>query len=177
MIIDRNELVAVGIVRKPFGVRGQCAVSGFGSTLSVLSAPVRLWVGTDAQVARQMEIVELSQNAKGFLCRFAGCEDMDAAGAFREHYLFCEQKSLPDLGNGQHYSFELVGLTVVAAEDDSAIGVVVGVESYPTVDSLEVRCENGTTILVSLTPGVVQDVDKPAGRIIVNKSAIEEMLA
>jgi len=171
-----EEPVAIGVVRKPFGIAGQCYVSAFGDTMSYLKAPFDILIGKDAAGAVPIKVTELRQSPKGFTLRFDGVADMNAAEKLRDAMLFLNNADLPQLNNGKHYSFELVGLTVVAQEDQSAIGVVVGVESYPTVDCLDVRRENGTTFLLSMTPGVVQKIDKQAGCVVVMKSAIAELL-
>jgi 16S rRNA processing protein RimM len=171
-----NEPVAIGIVRKPHGVRGECCVSGFGDTLSLMSAPVKLWLGRDEKTAREMTVTEIKENPKGFICRFEGCDTMDSAEALRDLLLFCGSGSLPELDKGRHYSFELEGLTVVAEEDGKAIGTVIDVESYPTVDCIDVRLDNGATLAIAMTPGVIKRVDKAEGSITVSRSAIEELL-
>jgi 16S rRNA processing protein RimM len=170
-----NEPVAIGIVRKPHGVRGQCCVSGFGDTLAQLSAPVKICLGSDATSARQVTVTEIRENPKGFLCRFEGCDTMDSAEALRDQLLFCDGASLPQLDKGKHYGFELVGLTVVADEDGKTLGTVTDVESYPTVDCIEVRQENGAMTTIAMTPGVIKRVDKAEGSITVSRSAIEEL--
>lgn len=172
-----NDPVAIGIVRKPHGVRGQCCVSGFGDTLHQMDAPVKLWLGRDAQSAQEMTLTEVSENPKGFLCRFEGCDSMDSAEKLRDQLLFCGSGSLPELDKGKHYGFELEGMTVVTEEAGNPVGIVTAVESYPTVDCLEVRRDNGETLIVSMTPGVVKKVDKTAGTITVSRSATEELIA
>jgi 16S rRNA processing protein RimM len=174
-----NDPVAIGIVRKPHGVRGQCCVSGFGDTLAQLDAPVKLWLGRDAQSAQEMTLTQISENPKGFLCRFDGCDSMESAEKLRDQLLFCGSGSLPVLDKGKHYGFELEGLTVVTEDAGKAgnpIGIVTAVESYPTVDCLDVRRESGETLIVAMTPGVIKKVDKVEGTITVSRSAIEELL-
>jgi 16S rRNA processing protein RimM len=171
-----SELVAIGIVRKPHGVRGQCCVNGFGDTLAQVSAPVKLWLGRDEKTAREITVSEIRETPKGFICRFGGCDTMDSAEALRDHLLFCGSGSLPELDKGKHYGFELEGLTVVAGEDGKAIGTVIDVETYPTVDCIDVRLDNGSTVVIAMTPGVVRSVNKSEGTITVSRSAIEELL-
>jgi 16S rRNA processing protein RimM len=172
-----NEPVAIGIVRKPHGVHGQCCVSGFGDTLSQIRTPARLLLGIDEQSAKEVLVTELRQNPKGFICRFAGYDDMNAAETLRDHMLFCDSNDLPALDKGRHYGFELLGLTVVAEEDGAVLGTVTEVESFPTVDSLEVRRENGTMISIAMTPGAILSVNKGEGTITVARAAIDEIRA
>jgi 16S rRNA processing protein RimM len=171
-----NEPVAIGVVRKPFGVVGQCYVSAFGDTLSRLRAPFSILAGKDAQTATLCTVTESRQSPKGFTVRFLGIETMNAAETMRDAMLFVDSKDLPDLGDGKHYSFELIGCTVIAFEDKTSLGTVVDVESYPTVDCLVVRRENGATFLLSMLPDIVKQVDKQARLVVVMKSAVEDLL-
>jgi 16S rRNA processing protein RimM len=174
-----DECVAIGVVRKPHGVHGQCAVSGFGDTLSRLSAPVKLWLGTDAdaKTAREITVTEIRENPKGFICSFQGCDDMDSAGALRDRLLFCGVGSLPRLDKGTHYGFELEALIVVAEEDGATIGIVSAVEEYPSIACLVVRKDDGTTIEIAMAPGVVKAIDKENGTITVSRTSLEALLA
>jgi 16S rRNA processing protein RimM len=171
-----QEPVAIGVVRKPHGIRGQCAVSGFGATLAKLTPPLKLRLGRDAQTAREITVIEIRETPKGFTCTFDGCNDMDSAEGFRDQLLFCDSGDLPELDDKTHYGFELEGLTVVAHEDNGVIGTVTAVESYPTVDCIEVRRDDGTVVVIAMTPGVVKTVDKRSGTITVSRSAIQELL-
>jgi len=167
-----QDRVAIGIVRKPHGLRGQVCVSGFGNTLAQCRVPVKLWLGRDAQSAREITVTEMSENPKGFICTINGYGDMDAAETLRDHLLFCGRASLPELDKGTHYSYELEGLLVVGEEDGKPIGIVTDVENYPTVDCLEVRQDNGSTISIAMTPGVIRSIDKAEGIITVSQNVL-----
>jgi 16S rRNA processing protein RimM len=171
-----REPVAIGVVRKPHGVRGQCCVSGFGTTLSKLCAPVKLRLGRDTQTSRDIMVREIRETPKGFICAFDGCDDMDSAEGLRDLYLFCDSNDLPALDDKTHYGFELEGMTVAAEEDGTMIGMVTAVESYPTVDCIEVLRDDGTVVVIAMTPGVIKSVDKHSGAITVSRSAIQELL-
>ena len=69
-----------------------------------------------------------------------------------------------------------VGYMVLGIGTGNPIGIVTSVESYPTVDCLDVRRESGETLIVAMTPGVIKKVDKVEGTITVSRSAIEELL-
>jgi 16S rRNA processing protein RimM len=172
-----HEPVAIGVVRKPHGIHGQCSVNGFGYTLAKLCAPVKLRLGRDAQTATEIMVMEIRENPKGFICTFDGYGDMNSAEGLRDQLLFCDSNDLPELDDKTHYGFELEGLTVVAEEDGAAIGTVTAVESYPTVDCIEVLRDNGGVVVIAMTPGVVKSVDKRSGTITVSRSAVEELLA
>jgi 16S rRNA processing protein RimM len=171
-----GDFVAIGIIRKPVGLKGQCYVDAFGATLPGLRPPAPLRAGRDSVGTQELVLQELRQSPKGFVCRFEGYGDLDAAGALRGLYLFYGRDKLPRPPKGRHYHFELVGLTVVEDETGRAVGTVTEVQKFPAAEALEVRKENGETILISMSQGVVKAVDTGAGVIRVSAAALEEIL-
>jgi 16S rRNA processing protein RimM len=170
------DMVAIGVIRRPVGLKGKCYVDAFGKTLPGLVPPVRLWGGSAPSNVREIALREIRSSPRGLVCKFEGFDDMDAAGALRGWYLFCGREKLPPLPPGSHYHFELEGLTVIAAESGRAVGIVSAVQSYPAADALEVRKEDGSTILVSMTPGTMPAVDIERGTVAISESALEEIL-
>ena len=75
-----------------------------------------------------------------------------------------------------YYHFELEGLTVVEHETERTIGIVTSVQNFPTVDALEVRKLDGSTVLVSMTEGIIKAVDPAQGVIRVSGAALEEIV-
>ncbi|HUI92932.1 MAG TPA: ribosome maturation factor RimM [Chitinivibrionales bacterium] len=171
-----GDLVAIGIIRKPVGLKGQCYVDAFGATLAALKPPARLRAGRDLQAKQELVLQELRPSPKGLVCRFEGFGDLDTAGTLRGLYLFCGRDKLPKPPKGRHYHFELVGLTVVEDETGRAIGSVTEVQKYPAAEVLEVKKENGETVLISMAGGTVKSVDNAAGVIKISGAALEEIL-
>jgi 16S rRNA processing protein RimM len=171
-----DSLVAIGMVRKPVGLSGACYVEAFGATLASLHPPVALRAGTDPAGARELVVRSIRKGARGPVCFFEGIDTVDAAGPLRGWYLFCGRDLLPKLPEGRHYHFELEGLAVKGAGSGRLVGTVVAVRNYPTVDALEVRKEDGSTILISMTRETITAVDAAHGAVTVAESAIEEIL-
>jgi 16S rRNA processing protein RimM len=171
-----GDLIAIGVIRRPKGLQGDCYVNAFGTTLPSLKPPVTLVAGPDSARTQQLVLCSLRVSPQGYLCRFEGRQNMDSAGDLRGFYLFCSRDMLPKLPGGKHYHFELEGLTVVTDGTGQTVGTVISVQSFPTADALEVRKDDGSTILVSMTAGVIQAVDVQEGVIRVSGSAIEEIV-
>lgn len=174
--IGADSLVAIGMVRRPVGLKGECYAEAFGATLESLSPPAALRGGTDPATTRELVLRTMRKTPRGPVCSFEGIDDVDAAGTLRGWYLFCGRDLLPPLPKGRHYHFELEGLTVRGAESGRLIGTVAAVRSYPTVDALEVRKGDGSTILISMTGETVKAVDTARGAVTVAESAIEEIV-
>jgi 16S rRNA processing protein RimM len=173
---DRSERIAIGCVRKPFGLRGQFYADGFGKALGSLSIPSRVLCGKTEQGAKPFTICELKETPRGFIGRFEGIGTIEDAQQFRGTYLFLEKNELPDLGSNEYYHFELEGMTVIAMPAETAAGVVIEMQSFPTTDALVVRKTDGSTVLVALNSGFIQKIDRENGNIFVIESALEEIV-
>ena len=75
------------------------------------------------------------------------------------------ESELPELGPGEFYCYQLVGLDVVDAEG-GALGKVAEVLSNPGNDVLVVR-GGGKERLIPMVDRVVRSVDVPGGQIVV----------
>jgi 16S rRNA processing protein RimM len=170
-----ENLIAIGAIRRPFGLKGHCYVEPLGETLCKLNTPFVLLGGPDPATVRELVLLQLRDGPRGPLCKFQGIDDVDAAGTLRGWYLFCKRTQLPPLAEGKHYHFELEGLSVVGGESGKLIGTIVSVREYPTVDALDVRKEDGSIIAIPMTPDAIKSVDKGTGVVTVSEAAIEEV--
>jgi 16S rRNA processing protein RimM len=170
------QLIAIGQVRKPFGLKGHCYVDGFGSGLARLKSPCPVLVGPGETQARPVVIAELKSSPRGFVCRFDGAGDRDAAEAFRDVFIFVDQSELAPLKGNEFYHFELEGMTVVTAREQKPVGVVLNVENFPTVDALNVRKEDGSMIIIALGKGIIEKIDRENKCVVVSDSALEQII-
>jgi 16S rRNA processing protein RimM len=171
------QLIAIGRVRKPFGLKGQFYADAFGKALGMLRAPKKVFCGRDEAGTVPIALVEIRETPRGFLGRFEGCETVEDAERFRGTYLFLKKSELPGLENNEYYHFELEGMTVVAEQIDKPVGVVVEMQSFPTTDALVVRKEDGSTILVPMNKDFIKKIDRDKGCVVVNASALEAIVA
>jgi 16S rRNA processing protein RimM len=173
---DQSDLIAIGCVRKPFGLRGQFYADAFGKALGALQIPKRVLCGKDETGAKPFIISELKETPRGFTGRFEGINTVEEAQQFRGAYLFLDKDELPGLGTKEYYHFELKGMSIIAMPAEKAVGVVVDMESFPTTDALVVRKDDGSTVLVPMNSGCIQKIDRENGNILVNGSALEDFV-
>jgi 16S rRNA processing protein RimM len=170
------ELIAIGQVRKPFGLKGHCYVDGYGRGLAGLTPPCRVLLGPDEQRTRSVVILELRASPRGYVCRFEGTGDRDGAETLREGFLFLEKTGLPALKGNEYYQYELEGMTVVTSGAGQPVGVVTDVQNFPTMDALNVRKGDGSTVLIAMGKGIIEKIDRNKKNIIVSESALEQIL-
>ncbi|MBN2189381.1 MAG: 16S rRNA processing protein RimM [Chitinispirillaceae bacterium] len=174
--MSSEEWIAVGIVRRPVGLRGLCAVEPFGATLAALRAPAEVRIGKDIAGAGRVIIEELVLLPNGLRCGFESRKDRTAVEGLRGSLIFIEKKALPVRAEGSYYHFELKGAGVYSDRDGGRIGTVVEVHHFPASDTLEVEREGGAPLLLPLSDQAVAAIDTVGGRITVRQSFVEELL-
>ena len=103
-----------------------------------------------------------------FIAKFDGVDDRDAAEALCNVTLYVAREKLPEVAqDGTFYHADLVGLAAVT-RDKSAFGEVIAVQNFGAGDILEIRREDGSTLLLPFTEDAVPEIDIAGGRIIVD---------
>ena len=174
--VGGGERIAIGRVRKPFGVRGQFYADGFGKALGALRTPARVFRGPNEADATAVTIVEIKGTQRGYIGKFEDITTIEEAQTVRGAFLFIEKNELPNLGNNEYYHFELEGMAVVDQETGKPLGVVTEMQSFPTTDALVVRKDDGRTVLIAMNNGIVQKIDRDKGCVSVRGSALEEIV-
>ena len=146
----------VGRVAKAHGLRGEVVIMPITNQPARFDAGVELWHGD-----RVLQIVTSRPHQGGFLVRFAGFDDRNAAETLRGATRAAE--SLADAPPGEIWVHELIGAEV-RDRGGTPIGRVASVEANPAHDLLVL--ERGELIpmvfVVDHMPGVVT-VDLPDG--------------
>jgi 16S rRNA processing protein RimM len=167
--------VEIGFVQKPVGLEGWCAVSSQGGTLGGLRLPFGVFLGARGRVPVERRLLAIRRSPKGFACLFEGCDNRECAEQLRGLSVLVPENCLPPLPGARFYHFELAGMSVVSGASGAVLGVVAEVHDYPTVDALEVRKEDGQSVLVPMTGEYINSIDKKIGRITVSVSSLDDI--
>jgi 16S rRNA processing protein RimM len=167
---EESNLVIVGKVRKAQGIKGELLVESLSdSGESTFSAGRRLIAGNAAgDVLPRPKglpgegpielVISRSRPFKGgWLIIVEGIEDRSEAEKWRGRYLLAPQSDLEPPGENEVYLHDLVNLAVENS-DGSVVGRVNGYYELPQGLMLEIRNENGETLL-PYRPEVVAHVD------------------
>ncbi|MCC5950349.1 MAG: 16S rRNA processing protein RimM [Nitriliruptoraceae bacterium] len=163
---DDAELVVIGRIVKPHGIRGELAVD----PLSDVSG--RFDTGTEVVVGTTPRVIASARAHQGrVLVTFEGIGDRTAAELLRGQVL----RAAPvDIEDSEHYfAHELVGLSV-RAEDGRELGTVSALIELPPAagyDLLEVTRADGSSWLlpdVDEHVEVVVDADEQASLLVVD---------
>jgi 16S rRNA processing protein RimM len=156
-VADATELVTIGRIEKPFGVRGEVRVRSLsdvpgrfeGLTTVTLEAPSGKTVATTVRSVRAMH--------GAYVLGLDACSTPEEAAMFRGWVVKIPQGSAPPLPQGQYYEYELIGLSV-RDETGHALGTLAEILETPGNHVFVVRGEGGE-MLIPATKDAVAAVD------------------
>jgi 16S rRNA processing protein RimM len=150
-----DELVRIGRVVKPHGIRGELVVEPSGDTLAGMSAGDSIHIGSDVYV-----IAGLRPHQGRILVGVEGVPDRNAAELLRGAAVCIASADLPGLEDGEWYAGDLLGWTV-ADRVHGELGVVTAVVPAPAHDYLQV----GKSQLIPMVRDWLDRLDPEARRI------------
>ena len=154
--------VVVGIAVGAHGLHGEVRVLPQTDFPERLAQRGELWVeqGGQGRLCR-VEGGRLQAGKGLVLLRLEGCRDRTAAEALRGAVLKIRPADVVPLGPGEYYEWQIVGLEVVTGSGE-AVGRVTQI-LHTGANDVYVVGER----LIPAIPEVIQSVDLPAGRIVI----------
>ena len=159
---DTKGRVAVGRINGAWGLRGHVKVTPYTSNAERFRPDSVLLL--DGVPARVLDV----RTPKGYPCvQFEGYRDRTAAGTLAGTIIEVEESELPELPEGEHYVYDLIGLTVVTTDGD-AIGRLHQVLHTAANDVYLVRRPGAKDALVPAIADVVVEIDIAGGRMVID---------
>ncbi len=157
--VDR---AAIGVVRKPHGIKGGLKVTLYSIDLDTLQSLERLFVNTGNNW-KQLSL----KNCQGYddfaIINFNEIKDRTEAETYRDLEIYTDREALPELENGEYYIEDLVDCGVVD-EQNKSLGKVVEVIATGAHEILVVKQDESET-LIPLVDEWIVEVDINAQRI------------
>jgi 16S rRNA processing protein RimM len=137
------ELVPLGVLGRPYGLKGELRVNLFDSSSEVLLGLREVYLAAPAvedELASppHLEVVRCRRQGNDTVLRLEHIADRTAAETYRGSTVLVPRSALPEPDEGEYYDFSLIGLEV-RAPDGHPLGQVVAVEHPPANDVLVVR--------------------------------------
>lgn len=156
-----DDVVTLGRVEKPHGVRGAVRVRPYGDPESLAAyGPVTLPGG------RRAGVRVLSTGRGTALCAIEGVADRDAAEALRGVHLAIPRSALPIPEDGSFYHADLVGLSAYDPGGEEW-GRVIAVHNFGAGDIVEIQPVQGASVLIPFTRESVPEVNLEIRRLVV----------
>ena len=158
-----EELVIVGRVRRPHGVRGEVLIEPLTDEPDAVYASGRRVFGGTVEGpmpgdAPELTVIETRPFKDGLLVRFEEIGDRTAAELWNGRLLLVPESELTPLEEGEVYQHELKGMTVELSSGE-VVGEVTDVFEVPQGLLLDVARERGT-VLVPFSGDIIVGVDR-----------------
>jgi 16S rRNA processing protein RimM len=162
---SQDRRVRVGRISGLFGVKGWVKLYSYTEPREGLLEYDPLMLGENEDW-RPVRLAEARVHGKGLIGLFEGIEDRDQAAALVGLELTVSRSQLPDMGSGEVYWVDLIGLAVDNV-DGEALGTVERLLETGANDVLVVTGER-ERLIPFVRDQVVKEIDLAAGRIVVD---------
>lgn len=138
---DLDAWVPLAEIARPHGVRGEVRLKLFNKASDVLldqdEVLVRLTDGEEHEVS----VVSARRADEAILMKLFSVDDRDRADELRGALICVRRRDFPATAEGEFYTIDIVGAEV--RMNGVKLGVVTDIMSYPTVETLIVRGDDG----------------------------------
>ena len=156
---EESPLVNVGLIVKPFGLRGRVVVE------PLTDFPERFAPGSALLIAGERYQVTAGRAQKGrWVLKLKGVDKPEQAEELRGLYMQVHESELFPLPKGEYYRFQVVGLLAVTP-DGEEVGRVAEVLQTGANDVYLIIGPGGERLVPAL-PQFVREVDLEAGRMV-----------
>lgn len=166
MTVKETDLLEVGVVIGPHGLRGDIKVNPLPTGDLALPGARKVYLKDSKGLLAQYDAVRSSPHKQNILLRLAGLETLAAVEPLINSSVWMAKDDLPELEEDRFYWSDLEGLEVVD-EREGRLGRVVGMFSTPAHDILEVEGPSGETLIPAIEPFLVK-LDRDKGLLHVN---------
>jgi 16S rRNA processing protein RimM len=157
------ELVTVGRIVRPHGVRGVVRMLSYSDDPTRLEGVQRLFLDLDGRSERASCVV--GYRGTCVLLQLEGVETRSDAEALRDVCVQAKVEDLPPLEEGEYFAHDLLGLEVATA-DGEVVGHVVEVVSLPASDMYVVDT-GSKRVFIPAVGRIVRVIDMAARRMVV----------
>lgn len=109
---EPDELITVGKILKPFGVGGEVRVQSLTDVPGRLEGLDDVILETHSGELISTKVSHVRVDKRSYLLKFSAFSTPEEARRFQHAWLKIPKQQMPPLPPGEHYQFELIGLTV-----------------------------------------------------------------
>lgn len=160
-----DEFLAVGVVSRAHGIRGEVSVQPLSEVESRFKAGSTLLLGPDGD--RRLEVATARKHGHRLLVKFEDVDDRDAAESLRGRVLLVRQEEAPPLPEDRYWVHEVVGIEVLT-QDGRSLGKVREVLHNQANDVWLVE-GGGRDLLIPALRDVVVNVDPAERRAVIRE--------
>ncbi len=163
--MEKGLWLAIGVVRKPHGVKGKINVTPLAEPPGVFYSLEEVLVGETPRLAKPYRVIQVQFMKKAVLLQLEGLHPQEAAESVGS-LLWVRREQLPPLEEGEYYYQDLMGMAVLSLRGED-LGLVEGV--IQTGDSHVLVCKKqGRELLIPFIRGVIKELDQDKGTLLVD---------
>lgn len=147
--------LAIGFLRRPHGVNGEIIMDLHTDFPDRIKPGRKVYIGEDHT---SFTIGSTRVHGTGLLVKLRGSDSPEAAGRFRNQWVYVKSSEVPALPEGKIYKHQLIGLTVTT-DEGGKLGVLHEVLETGANDVYVVLKEDGKEILLPAIPDVILQVN------------------
>ena len=159
------DMVVMGRVVGAYGVKGWVKILPYTEATENLCDYERWWIQR-AGAWKEWQVVGVALHGNTVVAQLDGIDDREAAALLKGSDLAVPREALPPVEEDEHYWADLIGLDVVNKQGE-VLGRVAGHVYNGAHDVMRVE-RDGAERLIPYVGAVVQEVDVPGRRIVVD---------
>jgi 16S rRNA processing protein RimM len=144
-----NKTVTLAAVSGAHGVTGEVRLKLFAENIDSIKRYKSFNEGA-------LTLKSLRPTKDGAIARFVEITDRNMAEKLRSTVLTVPREALPELGEGEYYFSDLLGLPCVST-DGTDLGKCVAVENFGAGDVLEIQKADGKKFMVPMNANAVPE--------------------
>ncbi|MBK8169234.1 MAG: 16S rRNA processing protein RimM [Sandaracinaceae bacterium] len=169
MPVDKDALVALGVIARPHGIRGEVRVHLFNPDSSLLLDSDQVFLRTKERTwAVDVKRARMDK-ADAVLMQLEHTDTRNDAETLRGTEVCVPRAALPKVDAGEFYHVDAIGLSVVN-EQGKVLGRVEQVVRYPAADCFLVSSDDGLREVPNVD-AYIAHVDIDGGRLVVHDIA------
>jgi len=154
-------LVECGRVGRAVALKGECQVIWASGSCPVSKGEHLLLSRDGKSEFEKFAVVGLRTQGSFSIVRFDGISDRNSAKTLNGSLIFIEEERLPQLGKGEYYSYQILGMKVVT-EEGIEVGEIVRIFTAGENDVYEILpdgAKRGSEIMVPAISEVIRNID------------------
>jgi len=171
-MIDKNELLVVGLITSCHGIRGQVKVKSFSDFEERFLTPGIRWLQKENEPPKKIELTSgfKQPGKKTFIIKLRGINSRDQAEQLKKYKILVKTEILPSLKKGEFHLLELINLQVKTLEKDrlKTIGKVINLENEKNNLLVIELFKNQKKVLIPFVKEIVPLVDIKNHFLIIN---------
>lgn len=162
---DSDELIPVGKIIAPHGIKGQMKLHSWSGNAESLAAVRFVTLKSPTGTLREFTTTCFKANSGKFIIGLQGVDDINLVQPFIGSEVCLKRGQLPVLEEDEYYWSDLIGLQVYT-DDGTLLGTVADIFETGSSDIYVVRNEEREYLIPAIAD-VIKSVDPTGGRIVI----------